>query len=319
MFLPVKADFPLPRSPILTVLVCLACLGVHVKQQTDWREYGIAVERFCAADRSNLDRMIFDRAAYVLRTRGCANVMFHIANHPEREPAEVIAEIAREVRPLTGLSASASREYVQRKLEEETRRYLARVPEDPDIGLAYYTGSWNPITMITSGFAHADWLHLGFNLVFFFAFAATVEVLAGPLWFMAFILADSWFIGVTGSLFASLGGSHYWTVGLSGIVMGAMGLFAYLLPHGKIRCYYFLIVIFGSIAIPGWVLVAWYLGKDIITLLSQENYGMVNVMAHVMGGIGGYLFGFLFLDHVRRKAIALQADLDWKERERRLR
>lgn len=319
MFLPVKADFPLPRFPLLTVLICLVCLGVHVKQQMDWQEYGNAVARFCAADRSNLERMIFDRAADVMRNRGCADVMFQIANDPELEPDEVIAEIAREVRPLTGLSVSASREYVQQKLKEETRRYLMRVPEDPDIGIAYYTGSWNPITMITSGFAHGDWLHLGFNLVFFFAFAATVEILVGPLWFVAFILADSWFIGVTGSLFASLGAQHYWTVGLSGIVMGVMGMFAFLLPHGKIRCYYFFIVIFGSIAIPGWILVAWYLGKDVITLLAQEDYGMVNVMAHVMGGLGGYLFGFLFLDDVRRKAIALQADLDWREKEQRLR
>lgn len=319
MFLPVKADFPLPRFPILTVIVCLICFGVHIKQQLGWHDHSVAVEQFCSEGRTNLERMILNRAADVTGVPGCAEVMFTIANNPELEPAEVIAEIAQRVRPLTGLNADTSREYVRRKLEEETRRYLARVPEDPDVGVAYYTGSWNPVTMVTSGFAHGDWWHLGFNLVFFFAFAATVEFLVGPMMFLALILADSWFIGVTGSLFAGLAGEHYWTVGLSGVVMGMMGLFAYLLPHAKIRCYYFFIVIFGSVAVPGWILVAWYLGGDIITLLTRSDYGMVNVMAHVMGGIGGYLFGVLFLDDVRRKAIAVQADLDWRERERRLR
>ena len=318
MFLPVKADFPLPRFPILTILVCVVCLGVHLKQQYDWAEYGAAVDSFCSAERSNLERMILDRVADVTGAYGCADVMYAITTDPVRDVNEVIADIANEVRPLTGFSLEDSRDYVRRKLEEEARRFQARVPSDPDSGLAYNTASWNPLTMVSSSFAHGDWLHIGFNLVFFFAFAATVEFLVGPLWFLAFILADSLFIGLTGSAIAALEGEHYWTLGLSGIVMGMMGLFAYLLPHAKIRCYYFFIIIFGSVAIPGWVLVAWYLGSDVLTLLSEDDYGMVNVMAHVMGGLGGYLFGVVFLGDVRRKAVAIQADLDWRDRERRL-
>lgn len=319
MFLPVKADFPLPRFPILTVLVCVVCFFVHVKQQHDWAEYGAAVDSFCAAERSNLERIIFRRVADVTGAFSCADVMYTITNDPVRETDEVIDELASAVRPLTGLSPEDSRNFVRQKLEDEVRRFEAMVPSDPDTGLAYNTASWNPLTMVSSGFAHGGWFHLGFNLVFFFAFAATVEFLVGPAWFLAFILADALFIGVTGSAFATLDGEHYWTLGLSGIVMGMMGLFAYLLPYGKIRCYYFFIIIFGSVAIPGWVLVAWYLGSDVLALLTEDDYGMVNVMAHVMGGLGGYLFGILFLGDVRKKALAVQADLDWRERERRLR
>ena len=319
MFLPVKADFPLPRLPVLTILVCLVCFAVHVKQQRDWLKFGEAIENFCTAERSNLEWMIFERVADVTDAYGCADVMYAITNDPQREAQEVIAELASKVRPLSGLSPEDSEEYVRQKLEGEARRYAIKVPDDPDDGLAYYTGSWNPLTMIASSFAHGDWLHLGFNLVFFFAFAATVEILAGPLWFLAFIAADSLFIGLTGSTFAALAGEHYVTLGLSGIVMGMMGLFAYLLPRGKIRCYYFFIVIFGSIAIPGWVLVAWYLGSDVVALLTREDHGMVNVMAHVMGGLGGYLFGFLFLTKIRERAMDMQVALDKREREIHLR
>ena len=319
MFLPVKADFPLPRFPFLTVLVCLVCFGVFIKQQSDWQAFGMAIDRFCTANRSHIEQIVFERIAASQNMDTCGDIMYTIANDPAREESEVIAEMASSIRPLAGFNGEDSREYVRQMLEEETRRFNTLVPPDPDEGVAYYTGSWNPITMITSSFAHGDWGHILFNLVFFFAFAATVEILIGPLRYIAFVLVDSWFIGLTGSMAAAATDQHYWTLGLSGVVMGMMGLFAYLLPRGKIKCYYFFIIIFGSVAIPGWMLTAWYLGGDIVTLLTNDDYGRVNVLAHVMGGIGGYLFGLLFLQEVRKDAEHTQDALERLDFEKRLR
>ncbi|MDH3812089.1 MAG: rhomboid family intramembrane serine protease [Gammaproteobacteria bacterium] len=319
MFLPVKADFALPRFPILTVLICLICFGVFIKQQSDWKEFGLAIDRFCNASRSHIEQIVFERIAESQNMDACGDIMYTIANDPTREESEVIAEMASKIRPLTGFNSEDSREYVQQMLEEQTRRFNTLVPQDPDEGLAYYTGSWNPITMITSSFAHGDWGHILFNLVFFFAFAATVEVLIGPLRYVAFVLVDSWFIGLTGSIAAAATAQHYWTLGLSGVVMGMMGLFAYLLPRGKIKCYYFFIIIFGSVAIPGWMLTAWYLGGDIVTLFTNDDYGRVNVLAHVMGGVGGYLFGLLFLREVRKDAEHAQDALERLDFEKRFR
>lgn len=319
MFLPVKADFALPRFPALTVLVCLICFGVFIKQQSDWKEFGMAIDRFCNSSRSHIEQIVFERIATSQHMDTCGDIMYTIANDPAREESEVIAEMASKIRPLTGFNSEDSQEYVRQMLEEETRRFNTLVPPDPDEGLAYYTGSWNPITMITSSFAHGDWGHIIFNLVFFFAFAATVEVLIGPIRYVAFVLVDSWFIGVTGSMAAAATSQHYWTLGLSGVVMGMMGLFAYLLPRGKIKCYYFFIIIFGSVAIPGWMLTAWYLGGDIVTLFTNDDYGTVNVLAHVMGGIGGYLFGLLFLREVRKDAEHAQDALERLDFEKRFR
>lgn len=319
MFLPVKADFALPRIPILTILVCLVCIGVFLKQQSDWRDFGMAIDRFCNTDRSHIEQIVFDRIAVSQGTDSCADIMYTIANDPAREESEVIAEMVAKMKPLTGFNTEDSREYVRQMLEEEARRFNTLVPADPDEGLAYYTGSWNPLTMITSSFAHGDWGHILFNLIFFFAFAAAVEVLIGPIWFITFVLVDSWFIGLSGSMAAAATDQHYWTLGLSGIVMGMMGLFAYLLPRGKIKCYYFFIVIFGSVAVPAWMLTAWYLGGDIFTLLTREDFGSVNVMAHVMGGLGGYLFGLLLLREIRKDAEHAQDALDRLEAERRFR
>jgi len=319
MFLPVKADFPLPRLPILSILVCIVCLGVFLKQQSDWNEFNMAIDRFCNSGRSHIDEIIFERIATAQGTNACGDIMYIITNDPGREESEVIAEMAARMRPLTGFNTEDSREYVRQTLEEETRRFKTLVPSEPDEGLAYYTGSWNPLTMVTSSFAHGDWGHIIFNLIFFFAFAGTVEVLIGPLWYLAFLVVDSWFIGLTGSLAAAAVNQHYITLGLSGIVMGMMGLFAYLLPRGKIKCYYFFIIIFGSIAIPGWMLAAWYIGGDIFKLFALDDYGGVNVMAHVMGGIGGYLFGVLFLQEVRKDAVHAQDALDRVDFENRFR
>ncbi len=105
-------------------------------------------------------------------------------------------------------------------------------------------------------------------------------------------------------------GSHFSTLGLSGVVMGMMGLFAYLLPKGKIRCYYWVVIFFGSVAIPAWALALWYIGGDIYTLFANTNHGVVNVMAHVTGGIAGYLFGIIFLQKVRADTRLMQADAD---------
>ncbi|MCP4301138.1 MAG: rhomboid family intramembrane serine protease [Gammaproteobacteria bacterium] len=319
MFLPVKASFQLPRFPILTVLICLICTGVFLKQQSDWHEFSAAMDRYCNGSRSHIEAIVFERIGMVQGSDSCADVMYTIANDPERNEAEVIYDMATSIRPLRGFNSADSVQYVTQMLEDEVRRYNTVVPEDPDTGLAYYTGSWNPWTMITSNFAHGDWMHIVFNLVFFFAFAATVEVLVGSFWFTAFVLVDAWFIGITGSLAAAAAGNHYWTLGLSGIVMGMMGLFAYLLPKGKIKCYYFFIVIFGSIAIPGWMLAAWYIGGDVISLITNDDHGVVNVMAHVMGGIGGYLFGLVFLREIRKDARDIQYDLDRQAFETRFR
>jgi membrane associated rhomboid family serine protease len=101
--------------------------------------------------------------------------------------------------------------------------------------------------------------------------------------------------------------------------MGMMGLFAYLLPKARIKCYYFFIIIFGSIAIPGWMLATWYIGGDLIQLIGSEDHGVVNVMAHVMGGIGGYLFGLAFLREIRKDAEDIQYAVDRQSFEKRFR
>jgi membrane associated rhomboid family serine protease len=307
MFLPVKADFHLPRFPWLTAIVCVVCCGIFLKQVDDWQEFENAVYAFCGKGRSHIVEMIFKEISKN-SPEACIEVMYSIATSDDEQAT--ISEIVSEMRPLKSFSAEDSRYYVSDMLNEELRNYHIRVPEHPDKGLAYYTNTWNPLTMIASAFAHGSWSHIIFNLFFFIAFAATIEVLIGPLAYIGLLLFVSLFTGVFSSVSALASGNHFSTLGLSGVVMGMMGLFAYLLPKGKIRCYYWFIIFFGSIAIPAWALALWYIGGDIYTLFASEDHGVVNVMAHVTGGIAGYLFGIMFLQKVRAGTRMMQEDAD---------
>ena len=311
MFIPVKADFKLKQWPVFTVLVCLVCFGVFLKQASDWREFNLAAQRYCMKPQSHLTKMVMAKVKAIRNAESCGEVMYVLSISDDE--AKEISEIVSDLKPLSGFSAEDSRAYVTQMLTDELRYFRSIVPDDPDHNLAYYTGSWNVLHMISSNFAHGDWSHIIFNLIFFFAFAATVEALVGPIAFVIFVFVNSLIIGVTDSVVSELIDGHHWTLGLSGVVMGMMGLFAYLLPRGKIRCYYWFVILFGSVAVPGWILAAWFIGGDMYQLFASDNHGAINVLAHVAGGVSGYLYGFFFLKGSRMLAASLQQDLDQAE------
>ena len=304
MFIPVKPDFPLARFPYLTVLTCAFCFGVFLHQINTWNDYEKAFTSFCSEPKGRLTEMVMARIAGGDSDAACFDVLLDIDT--SQDPVETIQKMADGMKPLVGLSAQDSRDYVLNKLTEQFRLYQIRVPTYPDNEFAYYTGSWNPIAMVTSSFTHGSWSHIIFNLIFFFAFATTIEVLIGSYSFIAVIIAISIFSGVFSSMAAGLIGQHYATLGLSGVVMGMIGLYAYLLPSGRIRCYYWFIVIFGSVAVPAWALAVWYIGWDVYNLFAYADNGMVDVMAHVTGGAAGYLYGVTFLRAKRREIEAMR-------------
>ncbi len=283
----------------MTILACAICFGVFLHQINTWNEYKRAFTSFCSEPKGRLTEMLMARIAGSGSDEACFDVLLDIDT--SQDPAETIEKIADDMKPLVGLSAEDSRNYVFDKLTEQFRLYQIRVPTYPDNEFAYYTGSWNPIAMVTSSFTHGSWSHIIFNLIFFFAFASTIEVLIGSVSFIAVIVAISIFSGVFSSMAAGLIGQHYATLGLSGVVMGMIALFAFLLPSGSIRCYYWFIVIFGSVAVPVWALAFWYIGWDVYNLFANADNGMVDVMAHVTGGAAGYLYGVAFLGRRRRE------------------
>ena len=72
----------------------------------------------------------------------------------------------------------------------------------------------------------------------------------------------------------------------------------------KVRCYYWFLIKIGTVAVSAWILALIYVGVDAYTLLSQDDMGGVNLIAHVSGAAIGPLLGFaLFQQNKRRIAI----------------
>lgn len=163
--------------------------------------------------------------------------------------------------------------------------------------LMYYPDSWNPVRMITSSVAHGGWVHLIGNLAFFLAFAPALELLIGSklryLWFMLLI---TFTVGISYSISVSIGnGSALPTLGFSGVVMGIIGLSAFLMPQARVRVFWWFYIGWKTFYVPAWILAACFIGLDILTMLMVDDYEGVNVVAHVAGGLAGYLYGYLRL------------------------
>ena len=140
-------------------------------------------------------------------------------------------------------------------------------------------------------------MHLIGNMIFYLAFAPALEILLANkiryIWIMLFV---SFVVGVSYSVSSLFGSSEPLpSLGFSGVVMGMIGLSAYLMPMARIRVFWWYIVFWKTFYVPAWVLAIAFIGLDSWEMLTSDNYGGINVVAHVFGGVAGYLYGYLWL------------------------
>ena len=170
-------------------------------------------------------------------------------------------------------------------------------PDNPK--LMYFPDTWNPVTMLTASIAHADWEHIIFNLIFFYAFSPMLEMaIASTKRYVLTLLTIAFVTHVTYSLFSLMTGDYIPTLGLSGVVFGVIGFSAYLIPRARVVTFVWVLSFVRNIYIPAWILAAWFIGGNIWDIY---NYGMdsgVNFISHISGGFAGYLIGyFYFKEH----------------------
>ncbi|MFT5504860.1 MAG: membrane associated rhomboid family serine protease [Gammaproteobacteria bacterium] len=167
----------------------------------------------------------------------------------------------------------------------------------------YYPESWNPLTMLTSALAHGSWWHIAGNLLFFMAFAPALELLVGNrLRFIWIIIFICFVVGICYSISTLIEGSAPLpTLGLSGVVMGMMGLSIYLMSQARIKVLLWLVVFWKTLFVPAWILGVIYIGLDVWEMFTATDYHGINIVAHVSGGVAGYLYGFLWLKERREE------------------
>ncbi|TAM85903.1 rhomboid family intramembrane serine protease [bacterium] len=173
------------------------------------------------------------------------------------------------------------------------------VPFDIAHGIAA-AGAPQPffLTLLTSLFIHAGWLHLLGNMLYLFVFGPEIEYLTGSLRFVAFYLV----VGVIGGLVQvwAAPGSHIPTVGASGAIAGVLGAYLLTFPTRTIStvvpigCFPLFLRLPAIIVIGFWAALQ-FIHAGTLTSRTMSEQGGVGYFAH----IGGFVAGLVLIAFFR--------------------
>jgi len=162
------------------------------------------------------------------------------------------------------------------------------------------THGHHTITLLTSMFMHAGWLHIIGNMVFLWAFGPAMEDVMGHFGYLVFYLGG----GIVAMCAQVLGSpnSHIPCLGASGAIAAVMGAFIVTFPRDRIRTLIWFLIIIRVTYIPALFLIGfWFLTQlfHFGLVSSQVQTGGVAYLAHIAGFTFGALLGRLFVDKRR--------------------
>ena len=158
------------------------------------------------------------------------------------------------------------------------------------------------LTLFTSMFMHAGWLHLGGNMLYLWIFGDNVEDRFGPVKYLAFYVICG--LAATGAQLLFSTGSSIPNLGASGAIAGVLGAYILLFPQGRVS------VLQGQRVIPVsafLVIGLWFvlqLFSGVGSIVSASDSGGVAFMAHVGGFLAGILLTFLLRGSPRAQLTA---------------
>src|SRR5438874_1017133 len=165
----------------------------------------------------------------------------------------------------------------------------------------------NPVylTLITSMFLHAGWLHIGGNMLFLYIFGDNVEDRMGHLPYLLFYLFCGVIAGIT--QIAVDPGSSIPSLGASGAIAGVLAAYLVLFPLAQVRTIIFIFIFFTIVTLPAIVLIGlWFVLQlfDGVASLShvQQGMGGVAYLAHVGGFVTGLAITFLLRSRLQPPA-----------------
>jgi membrane associated rhomboid family serine protease len=134
--------------------------------------------------------------------------------------------------------------------------------------------------IITSGFLHADMMHLMFNMLTFYFFAFQLETMIGSLNFF-FLYFASLIISNISTIIKNKNNYTYRSVGASGAISGV--LFSYILLNPSAR----IAIIFFPSGIPAPIFGVLYLAYCWWAAKKSEDF--INHEAHFWGALAGVI------------------------------
>ena len=141
------------------------------------------------------------------------------------------------------------------------------------------------IRMISSGFLHADWVHLGFNMYALYLFGDIVSKILGIPNFLI-IYFGSLLAGSLYTLYYHKNEPFYSAIGASGAVSGIVYASILLFPDMQL-------LLFFAIPVPGYVFGVGYLLYSIYVM--RKQLGNIGHAAHLGGTIGGFAITLLLV------------------------
>lgn len=156
---------------------------------------------------------------------------------------------------------------------------------------AYNPSDASVPTLFSSMFMHANWMHLGGNMLFLWIFGDNVEARLGPLLYLIAYLI----LGVVATLAFGLfnAGLDEPVLGASGAISGVQGLYWIACPRHRVKVFVWVFIIIVTVIHVNarWIMVFWFFMQDVLPMLVGEGPtgGGVAHLAHLGGFAGGVL------------------------------
>lgn len=158
------------------------------------------------------------------------------------------------------------------------------------------------LTIFTSMFMHAGWVHLLGNMLYLWIFGDNVEDRLGHAMFLVFYLLCG--IGATLAQLAFSLNSNIPNLGASGAIAGVLGAYILMFPRARVN------VLLGRVVTPMsalvvigfWIVLQIFSSIGTFTASTQTEGGGVAYMAHIGGFATGMVLAFL-LGGTRRRAL----------------
>jgi membrane associated rhomboid family serine protease len=168
--------------------------------------------------------------------------------------------------------------------------FIAKWAFVPSRFLANPSGDF--LTLFTSMFMHAGWLHLGGNMLYLWIFGDNVEDRFGHVKYTIFYLACG--LAATFAQLAFSIGSNIPNLGASGAIAGVLGSYILLFPQERVKVLQGqqVIQVPALIVIGLWIVLQFFNG--IGSIANTTDTGGVAFMAHIGGFLAGLILTFLF-------------------------
>ncbi len=157
------------------------------------------------------------------------------------------------------------------------------------------------LTLFTSMFMHAGWLHLGGNMLYLWIFGDNVEDRFGHVKFIIFYLISG--LAATFAQLAFSLDSNVPNLGASGAIAGVLGAYLVMFPQGRVH----VLMGRGILPVPALMVIGlWFvlqLFSGIGSIGGTTDTGGVAYMAHIGGFIAGFVLTFLFRDNTTSRRL----------------